>query len=894
MRLGTNRAGALLLLAALLQMIPATAVSRAEQAIVPSLISPSQGWGIFAGTRGDLEVTVDRPGIAVRIEVPREFLNGRRENDTSFLSSDISSDYYYYSVIDQSLHYSRYRDAPGYKPNFPPYDPNAPYTVEVWSHNGTGFVRFSPPRHVWMKGISAPPVAGRYEFLVYVAEGTCENSCLPLFPVDPTRRLTITVSLGPQPCSIKGFIIDPLTDPPRAITAKGVVYAFDKERNLVARSFVDNNTGFFEICGLREGEYRLEASAGYWNNTGYAYVLTRHPDAIRVFRDGNTTVRILLNRGCTITGEIRYADPLGNPIASLSHPSFDGLTHPWSNSRYRVGSLNYTVEAVTESGETVASFSAQSSGSSSDPFVLKDRGEICYVGYPPTATAYSGILPGKYLIRAWAFGYVQKNLLPVTATPYSTVKVQVTLTTGGAIVGTINFRDPRTLRPETPRKAEQLGFGTSTGCLYGGNILISAYDSQGKLAAVTTIEGTLLNGTTAYADLSTIRFHLIGFSESLNRTYSGVWKRRDCGIASGGYSVRIHVRGYRQMENGEVTIYEGSNSTVHITLLRQAGVSAVVVSTTLSDGYSTEVPWAFKDLTPQPYLRFYVYHREGSEAGYVETRIGPRTPATCTSPLNFTGRVCTISDIIFHGCVPNSLTEGSYELKAFTFGYIQRSSHRLIVSEGYVVQTGLRIYQGLNASGTVWVKAGGFLASMTENAEARIEAYDSYGALAAATSSYPKSGQGSFNFTLAGLRGVGHFFHVTPSGDRVKDYGIQSGKYRVKIHDFGAEWRYRLPYQPIIRIEAPGSTMYLVANRMNKVFGRICGVTTDNLAVPLSWVAVNAWNEPVYSIDGRFTLHLEEGTYQISFSLRGYLQKSVEVILTGSRAVPLDMILEPE
>jgi hypothetical protein len=881
--LPASRLRPVVLLTVLLGSLFFVAFTQAVQTISIPLISPSCGWGIFAGTVGNIEIRVDQPGIAVRVEIPREFLNGRRENDTSFLSSDISSDYYYYSLIDQSLHYSHQPEAPGYRPDFSPYDPNAPYTVEIWSHDGIRFVEFTPPRHVWMRKLVAPTVAGRYEFLVYIAEKRCERSGRPLFPKSPTQTLSINVSMGPLPATISGSIIDPLTQPMLPIRAKGVVYALDKAGKPVARSFVDNNTGFFKMTGLLEGDYTLEASAGYCTETGYSYMPTRFSERVRILRGGNLTLSIPLKRGCIIRGSVKYTNPNGNPIASLSHL--------WNLGLDRATRLNYTVQALTEKGEVFASFSAQATGSNEDQFVLADSAEITHVGYPTVGTAYSGFPPGKYVIKAWVFGYVQRRPIVITVTSNAAEKGEITLVTGGAIAGEISFRDPRTLEPQTPRTAERLNFATSTGTLYGGNILASAYDSMGELAAVTLIQGTMPNGTTAYADHSVIRFQLIGFSESLNRTYSGVWKRRDYGIASGTYAVKVHVRGYRQPYVTKVSVIEGRNSSCNLMLVSQSAVSFSVTSMATSGGVGVQVPWAHKGLTPESHLRVYVHEHDGSDVGYVETRINSNTPVTSTPLLNFTGRNCTLEDITYQGYVPNSITEGTYTLRAYTFGYVQRQNVTVMVSGGSAVQARVQLYRGLNVNCTVRIRAGDFLSSLTEDVEARIEALESSGARVAAALTRSYAGAGSFSFTLMGLRGAGHFFYVTASGDRLKDYGLQAGKYMIKVYDFGDEWRYHVQNQITIQIPMSGTT-HIFANRMSKIFGRVWGMTSET-QIPLSWVKIAAGNEISFSVDGKYTLHLQEGIYQVVFSLPGYLEKSVNCTATGVRAVELDVTLNP-
>jgi len=79
---------------------------------------------------------------------------------------------------------------------------------------------------------------------------------------------------------------------------------------------------------------------------------------------------------------------------------------------------------------------------------------------------------------------------------------------------------------------------------------------------------------------------------------------------------------------------------------------------------------------------------------------------------------------------------------------------------------------------------------------------------------------------------------------------------------------------------------------MSKIFGRVWGMTSET-QIPLSWVKIAAGNEISFSVDGKYTLHLQEGIYQVVFSLPGYLEKSVNCTATGVRAVELDVTLNP-
>jgi len=183
-------------------------------------IKPSKKWGMFFNTVGDVRIDITESGVAVRVDVPREFLPGRDENDTSFVFSDISTDYYYYRVTDQAKHY--------------PYNENAPYSIEIWnppqylSPACTGqFYNFTPPKFVLLEELNAPGVSGIYNFSVFVTKklGTDRwGQLFADFSATPTKVLQVPVSMREEPGSITGYIWDIGAGPAGIpITTQGVV-----------------------------------------------------------------------------------------------------------------------------------------------------------------------------------------------------------------------------------------------------------------------------------------------------------------------------------------------------------------------------------------------------------------------------------------------------------------------------------------------------------------------------------------------------------------------------------------------------------------------------------------------------------------------------------------------
>ena len=530
-------------------------------------IKPSRRWGIFFGTTGNAKIDITDPGFAVRVIVPRPFLQGTAENDTSHVTSDISNDYFYYSLMDQSLHY--------------PYDPNSPYAVEIWNPpqylspdcNGI-FSNFTTPKYISLERLIAPNIAGIYNFTVYIANIGPNNK--PVFPRLPTRILPVPVSMREDPSYITGYIYDPIDA--KVIKAKGVVYAIETTTGQIGRAYVNATTGFFNLTGLYAGEYRLEGSAAYFPGTGYAYAITRSPFTVRVSKgSGVAWDKFSLLRGCTINGRVTYTDQLNNPIPPLQSPYFLALINqgllPTNTG------LNYTVEAYDSSGEIAASKTYKSKNIATEEFTLVFREGAACVGYPARSTEYAGFGPDTYTIKIRVYGFVvpETQLKRAIFLNYgTTVDVgESRLPYGGVLSGKIRLYSPLTGVLETPKQGEKMAFGFQTGKYFGGNVLIHVY-RDGILRGLTVYNRTLPGGVVRYADYSSgdqtylLRFYVLGFSEYYNHSYSGKWmigsnpgpSPWDYGLEAGTYTIRLWIRGYSIAEVKDVTLGIGANTTV--------------------------------------------------------------------------------------------------------------------------------------------------------------------------------------------------------------------------------------------------------------------------------------------------------------------------------------------
>lgn len=866
-------------------------------------VKPSKGWGMFFETTGDVNISMTEPGVAVRIEVPRQFLDGviarsnrQKTNDTSFIKSDISSDYYYYSLIDQSEYY--------------PYDANSPYTIEIQTPpDCSGVIHsFTPPKHVLLQGLKAPEIAGVYNFTVYIALSV-DSRGKPVFPPSPNKVLQIPVSMREDPGYISGRVVDSTAK--KYIKAKGVVYAVEADTGMKGKGFVNDTTGFFNITGLYRGEYYLEGSAGYFQETGYAYAPTISATTYRIEKgQGQENLNFSLNRGCIINGSITYADGLGNPIQPLESPYLKALNYQ---------GLNYTVEAYDESGTIVASRTYRSSNTPTEKYVLMLRNGTRHVGYPALGTEYAGFGPGTYRVKTWVYGFTlpvgQVKTVTFTGYGHITDVGESRLPYGGVVSGKVRLRSGPLGTLETPLEGEARSFGSSTGTYFGGNILVEMYSGEGVLRGLTVLNRTLPDGVVQYANYSSgdqtplLRFYVLGFSEFHNKTYSGSWvvgsypgpSPWDYGIEGGTYYLRLSIRGYVQETIGTFAVGDGGNTSVTVDLRRGGSVQMTVASVVVKPG--TRLPqapirWEWMDLCPAPRLRIYFYESSGLEVGYTETVLAPGSlgVTNTTATLSFTGHNWPIEDIILQGYVPNALRTNDYKVKGYTYGYVQTYDVTASVSLTPFSPTHTRIafplMDGCGINGAVSLFMNGVSVALTEDVTVRPQVTLGGTLMGVDVADVPAGSLG-FSFSTYGFYGRGHFFYVDPDGVRWKDYGLDSGRHEVSVPDFGLDRRFTQTID--IHADLPelgwGAGVFFDVERMIKITGVIDGYNMYHLPVQLVWASATTNGYVSHSFDGDFYMHMPAGTYTVTFSCPGY-GDALRTVTTDDQASVGIVVLE--
>jgi hypothetical protein len=897
----------------------------------PGTLAPSHYWGPFFGTSGDVQINVTVPGIAVRVEIPRQFLVGviSEENDTHFIQSDIRNDYYYYSVVDESAHWSygwngTDSDAPCYKPEFSIYDPNAPWCVEIWNYLNGSFKTFTAPKFVRFIGLNAPTIAGVYNFTLYVATQTNALG-LPDFVNAWSKAFYVPVSMNDDPASISGTICD-VDDPSHLcppILAKGVAYAINTGTGQEAMAYVNQTTGSFNLTGLAPGDYNVQASAGtYASPDGtYAYSLSAPVGPISVDRGGSVKVPGLLlsgllplHRAPQVCGSIEYYLPGG--LSPLAHSLSD---HPYLEN-VGIRRLNITVEATDQTGH-VYRYMAGSTDSSSDSFNIITGNGTKYVGSDPYGTEFAG-LPNAasewpITVQAFITGYLQK-VIPVTvplSTSYGCVgSTPIDMEVGGVISGTILLlSSPPTggIHLQSPNETEySLGitpasFPYDSGKVFGGNILIRAYDHTGVLRGIVVINGTYPNGTTSYRDSSVLRFYVIGFSEYYNRTWSGTWGEEDYGLPDDtGYQLRVLIRGYEQYNSPAIQLTRGGNQSIAIQMVRGGVIEVGAYSYDTRPGtraIQAGLPFRFLSLSIPVRARVYFYDSSGRTVGFVE-RLIALTVANGLNATNphaanffrvvFAGQNWSQREIWFYGVQPTHLTNDTYSINGYTLGYVQQMPVSTPMTLAGFAQTSIALLLGNEISLTAPVFAEpSLLGNLPEHDHSLAEAFSS--SLAGAVDANLTAGIPTLNFTIFGfggmvnntvLTGQGHFFYVSHDGTRYFDYGLDVGSYTTQIPEFG----FNRHFTPLGSMLTTFNDLFLEQGIYLNVFSmaRITSPGTlimgyydyDTRVMPLSWVTVQATNgtitASVPTLDGAYAgpgaLNLPAGTYNITFSVPFY------------------------
>ena len=489
-------------------------------------------------------------------------------------------------------------------------------------------------------------------------------------------------------------------------------------------------------------------------------------------------------------------------------------------------------------------------------------------GHPdPYGTEFAGLPQNaQFSVYAWVAGYNLQSPQSVVVTPPddgptintgNQANLELIMLTGSAITGVLTFNfcsDPcaagnQLLSAEKPIVAEHRIVGTQTQLVYGGNIVIEAYDSTNTLRGITLINQTRTDGKATFSNITEIPFTIYGFSEYYNRslTWAGAYSAlssanpmsiplctqqstasfcwKDAALPASEYTLKIYVRGY-ELEPASPTIDAAPGILTQfsppINMVEGGAIDVAVQSYDNRPGTTAVqamLPWRFLNLAIPLRARVYFYDSQGNTMGYVErimvTGISNGVQ-TSTFHVVFAGQNWSIRDILFFGDKPDFVQSGNASISAFTLGYIQQVPGRIIVSPttlGQLTQGRIVLLYGNEIDLTTPLfNDPSTLTTVPEHQHIVAEAGGSLGLAGAVMENltvglpspldFPIFGLGGMvNATTRSLVGQGHFFYVprdaivnprcenygfpVADANHCFDYGLGKSTFWVNVPEYG-------------------------------------------------------------------------------------------------------------
>jgi hypothetical protein len=253
-----------------------------------------------------------------------------------------------------------------------------------------------------------------------------------------------------------------------------------------------------------------------------------------------------------------------------------------------------------------------------------------------------------------------------------------------------------------------------------------------------------------------------------------------------------------------------------------------------------------------------------------------------------------LNELFYFGWLPTALQNGTYSLKAFTFGYLQAMWPKVFVqytSPGALIN----MLIACETRATVVLMRSGAFYKLEENVSYRVRLLDSSGGFRGGEIGNVSVGAASISFSCRGFGGKGHFFYVTPEGTRWYDYGVDKGNYTMTLDRFGYLNRLEQVSSSVGFTTLDSSIGFILSTPLlNKITGMVYGLS-DMIPVRLSWatITVEAFSEVTVTLDGVYWVFMPDGVSYVKCSLRGYDEQRQYVVLSGGAVAQLDFVLNP-
>jgi len=810
---------------------------------------------------------------------------------------------------------------------------------------------------VWVGGLKAPSCAGRYFFkILYTDPEWPWNPWEKLISFPPQNYPTLVVKgeLDPgyisgkllycgsyyygyfygKPINVSGRVraegeaIDPITNEPTGRKVCGVGY------------FNASAMGFYEIEGLAPGIYTLTAEAeGFPPVTLGTEITVKRGQSIHgvnIYVCPGAKIKLKVNSKCP-TGAVDFPGYVvvngseGSVGDKLGwYPGYDA-PHPVTG---EIGDWGYYWVDLTDSeGNWIAKrngyWDIETSPRSFEVY-FGDKtsykgAEVLWDGHVPDDYAWyiSGVPAGVYYVYIRVFGYVQLDEYEVvvpSAQYTGEIYREVDIFKGGVVHATIHFHNQ-----EMPSADEAP--------LNGGDLIIEAYDAEGKFVAwnATTIPDP------PYPENETVTVDVIG--DAWDGAFTGPH-----GLDAGTYTFKVWYPGYAQQEFPMHTVQLCSDNSFSFHLIKGANITVTVYS---RDWQSPAQPLYWQH--PPSRLRVYFYNSAGD---YVGRASGNQVADVDSVDFSFDGMAWSLDDYIvtfwtIDGPLrPSGLPTDVYTIKGFTVGYIQKAVPEVWAQKAS--STGdipLYLYAGARIYITVNFKIEELFAPLPPDAWSyyfRINVKDEEGNLAAANiTSVPQAadtgmhdGVTQWTFEVVGFNGFDTpgwenvwtaadppdmpvetgfvpkwaFGYWEPASNKYtgagyhKDYGIDAGTYTLEVIE-ESDAGYVQTATVAVTVSLMGSaTVYLDMHRQAYIGGTVWQRNYMGDFRTASWYTVELSGSPASTTatrDGGYHFWAPAGTYTLKVYLAApdptdavVVQERTVVVTWGATASGQDFYLE--
>ena len=772
---------------------------------------------IVQNTTGDISLSINvkqNGNGSIAIYIPPEFTF--QQSDTTSVWTSITNDYRRISVTKLSS-----RDAIG--PSW--------WCVKIL--NGTVLAGNYTVR---IFSITAPDLCGRYFVKVFIDGQSIGSANFP----------TIVVKGSSDPAYVSGRVLngDPVEyDTP--VNKSGKVIAEGTTplgRTVKAQAYFNASAnGAYTLYGLAAGTYSLTASAaGFFPATLNATV-TVYP-------------------GQSLEGIDIHVYPstrISGTICSKCGPG----SIPWGIYNVSAGHITLpppiTVEILDSNLELKATLANKTGFDPSQAyFSFSFDGSIDIDGHVPQDNAgyVSGLEPGDYYLKAYASGYLQRDIVAVHVYEYSrSISVPFDLWRSSQFDVTVHFMDSEGTPGETHEN---------------GRLTLRAY----------SLDGTLWGSNNTIVPKGAL---------SWNMTIRG---SANYGLPSGTYMIEADFPGYSQGALSRATLGEGCSTTSLSFNMVKGGVLFLTLRSVNWQTPPQNVAWKYPNAT----IRIEAIDSEG------QVHIG-------TAKQNATVGIGTLLGVTFANIT--GLPTDTYLVRAYTVGYIQTMNHPVSVSSVGTSDMTVYLVEATRLNVTLAFRKEDLVAPIDTytrynprynltDVPARIEVYDSLGVLVGANvTRIPVNGSGSAIEVVGFHDYAGNpclrwtNYYDTTDGSRQNDYGLPPGTYQVLVWVPG----YAQARTAILSTTV-GSTagITISLDRMAHVNGTISGLDMYEDLIPLSWATVTAYG-PILtatsSLDGVYEMWIVNGTYTLGVSSPGYEEQGIEIRASMAWEIPVDFDL---